>query len=88
MKETRILLTEPMFINLCKKGYYSTLNNSDLYFTKEDIKLLATGKIVSKEESYVGIQWLFMLQDIGFDMIDEILKRSPIYMDLAGNFLN
>lgn len=86
MKEKRILLTEPMFIGLCKKGYYSTPDSGDLYFTKEDIKTLATGKIASKEES--GIQWLFMLQDIGFDMIDEILKRSPIYMDLAGNFLN
>lgn len=91
MKEMRILLNEATFTNLCKKGYYTSVENNsknDLYFTKEDIKLLVNGKIVTKEASYEKTNWLFMLQDIGFDMINEILKRSPIYMDLAGNFLN
>jgi hypothetical protein len=46
------------------------------------------GKVVTKEASYEQTNWLFMLQDIGFDTINEILKRSPIYSDLAGNFIN
>jgi len=91
MKENRTLLNEPMFTNLCKMGYFTAVENNgknDLYFTKEDIKLLATGKVVTKEAGYTQTNWLFMLQDIGFDTINEILKRSPIYADLAGNFLN
>jgi hypothetical protein len=91
MKEKRILLSEAMFTNLCKIGYYTAVENNsknDLYFTKEDIKLLANGKVVEKDASYAQTNWMFMLQDIGFDIINEILKRSPIYMDLAGNFIN
>jgi len=91
MKEMRILLNEPMFTNLCKKGYYTAVENNsknDLYFTNEDIRLLTNGKVVTKEASYAQTNWMFMLQDIGFDLINEILKRSPIYADLAGNFIN
>ncbi len=80
-----------MFINLCKKGYYTAVENNsknDLYFTKEDIKLLTNGKVVTKEASYEQTNWLFMLQDIGNDMINEILKRSPIYSEISANFLN
>lgn len=84
MKETRTLLTEPMFTNLCKKGYYTAESNEDLFFTKEEIRLLMNGKIVEKEASYGQVKCLFMLQDIGFDHINEILKRSPIFADLAG----
>ena len=91
MKEMRILLNEATFTNLCKMGYYTAVENNsknDLYFTKEDIRLLATGKVVTKEASYEQTNWMFMLQDIGFDIINEIFKRSPIYTDLADNFLN
>jgi len=91
MKEMRILLNETMFTNLCKMGFYTAVENNsknDLYFTKEDIRLLVTGKVVTKDASYEQTNWLFMLQDIGFDTINEILKRSPIYTDLVGNFLN
>lgn len=91
MKETRTLLTEPMFTNLCKKGYYTAVENNsknDLYFTKEDIILLANGKIVTKEASYAQTNWCFMLQEIGSESIAEILKRSPIYSDLAASFTN
>ena len=90
MKETRTVLNEAMFTNLCKMGYYTAVENNsknDLYFTKEDIRLLVTGKRVEKEASYTQTNWLFLLQDIGFDNINEILKRSPIFADLAGNFI-
>jgi len=91
MKEKRILLSESMFNNLCKMGYYTAAENNsknDLYFTKEDVNLLVTGKVVEKDASYNQTKWLFMLQDIGIDLINEILKRSPIFSDLVGNFLN
>ena len=89
MKETRILLTEAMFTNICKMGYYTAVENNsknDLYFNKEDIKLLVTGKVVEKDASYTQTNWMFMLQEIEFDLIKEILKRSPIYSDMAGTF--
>ena len=89
MKETRILFTEQTFTNLCKKGYYTAVENNsknDLYFTKEDIVLLVKGEVVTKEASYEQTNWLFMLQDIGLEMVREILKRSPIYSEMAGNF--
>ena len=88
MKEKRILLSESMFTNLCKMGYYTAVENNsknDLYFTKEDVNLLITGKVVEKDDSYNQTKWLFMLSDIGIDLINEILKRSPIFSDLAGN---
>jgi hypothetical protein len=91
MKETRILLNEPMFTNLCKMGFYTAVENNmknDLYFTKEDIKSLVNSKVVEKDASYAQTNWMFMLQDIGFDIINEILKRSPIYADLAGKFID
>jgi hypothetical protein len=91
MKETRILLNEPMFTNLCKMGFYTAVENNmknDLYFTKEDIKSLVNSKVVEKDASYTQTNWMFMLQDIGFDIINEILKRSPIYADLAGKFID
>jgi hypothetical protein len=91
MKEIKILLTEPIFTNLCKKGYYTAVENNsknDLYFTKEDIKLLTNGKVVTKEASYEQTNWMFMLQDIGIEIIVEILKRSPIYSEISTNFLN
>lgn len=77
-----------MFTTLCKRGYYTAENKEDLFFTKEDIRLLANGKIVEKEAAYGQAKFLFLLQDIGFDHINEILKRSPIFADLAGNFIN
>ena len=88
MKEKRILLSESMFTNLCKMGYYTAVENNsknDLYFTKEDVNLLVTGKVVEKDASYNQTKWLFMLPDIGIDLINEILKRSPIFSDLVGN---
>ena len=57
-----------------------------MYFTKEDIKLLATKKVVEKDASYTQTKWMFMLQEIEFDLVNEILKRSPIYSDMAGTF--
>ena len=88
MKEIRILLNYPMFTNLCKMGFYNEENISEriqLYFTKEDIRLLINGKVVEKESSYTNTNYMFMLQDIGFENINEILKRSPIFSDLVGN---
>jgi hypothetical protein len=84
-EEIRMIFTELSFTGLCKNGFLT--HNSKLSgktqidFTSKDIKELVTGKIIQKELDDVVIK--FALQDLGTEMIKEILKRSPIYSSLA-----
>jgi len=83
MKETRILLNETNFTNLCKMGYFThlgELGTMNISITKTDIKRLANGEIISKEFSNEVIK--IALQDIGFELIKEIIKRSPMFSDM------
>ena len=83
-KEIRTLLTETTFTNLCKVGSarYSDINETiDISFTKNDIRTLISGKILEKEFDNVTLKYL--LQDIGTDMIREILRRSPVFSELS-----
>jgi hypothetical protein len=78
-KEIRILLTEDTFSQLCKIGFVSqrdSLGKIDIHFYKNDILELCSGKIVTK---IFGEVFKFALQDLGIDMIREMVKRSPIY---------
>lgn len=80
MKETRILLNETNFTNLCKMGYFthnSQLGTTNITITKNDIKKLASGEIVIKDFSDEVIK--IALQDIGSYLIKEIIKRSPMF---------
>ena len=80
MKETRILLNETNFTNLCKMGYFThsgQLGTTNITITKRDIKSLAQGEIIIKEFSDEIIK--IALQDIGFYLIKEIIKRSPMF---------
>jgi hypothetical protein len=80
--EKRIVVTESLFTEICKKGYLSTrdqLGNIDVHFTKNDIKELCAGKIVEKEQ--FEPKALFALAKLGEEMMN-ILKRSPVYYDL------
>lgn len=83
MKQNRILLNESSFTNLCKSGFYTYNSNEtgrdELSFTRMDIKNLAKGQIIEKN---VGNIYKFALQDIGLELIKEIIKRSPIYSEL------
>ena len=84
IKETRLLLTEVTFTNLCKSGFIVFnvfLGKTDLYFTKLDIIELANGGIVSKDFTDEVVK--IALNDIGTTVIREILKRSPIYSELS-----
>ena len=85
MKEIRHSLNEGMFTTICKHGYIkhqSTLSGSfDVRFNKNDIKQLTQGVIVEKDADDAVLK--FALQDLGQEMIREIVKRSPIYSDLA-----
>jgi TRAP-type mannitol/chloroaromatic compound transport system substrate-binding protein len=83
MKETRILLNETTFTNLCKMGYFThfgELGRMNVNITKTDIKRLSKGEIISKDFSDEVIK--IALQDIGFELIKEIVKRSPMFSDM------
>ena len=86
MKEIRTVLTETSFSNLCKKGYIAestSMGKTDLNFNKSDIKVLISGEILEKIQD--DTKFLFILQDIGLENIKEIIKRSPIFSELAQN---
>ena len=84
MRENRILLTEVTFTNLCKSGFltqkspmYGTI---DISITKSDMGVITSGGILTKDIG--GEIFKIALQDIGFTMIREIVKRSPIYSEM------
>lgn len=85
MKEIRHSLNESMFTTICKHGFIrhqSTLSGTfDIRFNKNDIKQLSQGSIVEKDADDAILK--FALQDLGLDTIREIVRRSPIYSDLA-----
>jgi len=87
--ERKILLNEADFTSICKKGF-AAADGKQLSFSSREIATLCQGKILEKQSiEWTGtLEFKFALQDIGFETINEILKRSPIYSDLAGNFLN
>ena len=81
--EIRTSLNENMFSNLCKSGvitHGTGYTRTDVYFTKADMKNLALGEIVTKHENDQTFQ--YALQDIGFELIKEIIRRSPIYGEM------
>lgn len=84
--EIRILLNESNFTQLCKTGFYthrSGFGKTDIYITKADMKEIATGKILTKEVDDSVVK--FALSDIGLFLIREILRRSPIYSEMASD---
>ena len=84
-KEIKASLNESMFNNLCKHGFIkhqSTLSGVyEISFTRLDIKHLCTGDVVEKQTDDAILK--LALQDIGSELIREIVKRSPIYSELA-----
>jgi len=87
--EKRILLNDLMFTAIAKKGFLAG-ESSQIQFTTREVALLCQGQIVEKavQEWAGATEYKFALQDIGFETINEILKRSPIFSELAGNFTN
>ncbi len=87
MKETRILLTELTFTNLCKSGYFthkSSFGSVDVRLTKSDMKIITSGQILTKDMGDEVIK--IALQDIGMELIREIIRRSPVYSDMYYEF--
>lgn len=85
MEEIKILLNELTFTSLCKTGFIqykkSMFSRTDVYITKNEMVELLAGKILEKRVD--GVKLMIALQDIGIDLIREIVRRSPIYSDIA-----
>jgi hypothetical protein len=84
-REIRTSLNEAMFTNICKHGFIrhqSTLTGTyDVSFTRIDMKQLCKGEVLEKQTDDAVLK--FGLQDIGSELIREIVKRSPIYSELS-----
>jgi hypothetical protein len=84
-REIRTSLNESMFTNICKHGFIrhqSTLSGTyEISFTRIDIKHLCKGEVLEKQTDDAVLK--LALQDIGSDLIREIVKRSPIYSELS-----
>ena len=83
-KEIRISLNEVNFTAVCKEGsitYGSGYNKAVIYISKVDMKKLATGEVVEFTILEHPV-FLVSVQDIGLEMIKEILKRSTMYSDM------
>lgn len=85
VKEIRILLNESTFTSLCKMGFLQHITymsgRKDVYITKSEMVELSTGKILEKQVDDVTFK--IALQDIGIDLIREIVRRSPMYSDIV-----
>jgi hypothetical protein len=83
-----IVLTNPLNFT-GDESYDVEIKDTQVSFTSREVSHLCQGRILDKE--VVGwsenINFKFALQDIGYDMINEILKRSPLFGDLVGSFL-
>ena len=89
-KEIRMLLTEYTFTNLCKAGFFMhnspTMGKTDVFVNRNDIRTLIKGDILTIQ---VGEEdFKIALQDIGFTIIREILKRSPLFSELSEEINN
>jgi hypothetical protein len=85
MEEIRSSLNEPSFIQLCKTGnltYGQGYNKIELNITSLDMVSLTKGEIIEKEITWDNKNFKIVLQDIGSDVIREIVRRSPIYSHL------
>lgn len=84
-REIRTSLNESMFTSICKHGFMkhqsSLTGTYDVRFTRVDMKQLCKGDVLEKQTDDAILK--FALQDLGSELIREIVKRSPIYSELA-----
>lgn len=84
IKETKFVLNEDRFSQLCKVGsikYQTNLGTYEINFYKPDIISLSKGEIVTKELSDEVLK--FLLVNLDIETIREIVKRSPIFYELS-----
>ena len=84
MDEIVLTLNEGHFTNVCKNGsieFGVGYNKSIINISKSDMKKIALGEEVSIDA--IGGQ-LFKISIVGiqFEMVKEILRRSPMYSDM------
>jgi hypothetical protein len=85
MEKIGILLTEGTFTNVCKMGFirYAVSENEkyDFPLSSMDMKQITSGKVLTKVVE--GRTFDIAIQDIGKEMIREILMRSPVFSGMA-----
>ena len=85
IKETRFLLNEDRFSQLCKVGsirHQSPGGSTDVIFYKTDILALSKGEVVTKEFPDEILQFK-LIEHLNNEDIREIVKRSPVFYELS-----
>lgn len=85
IKQTRLLLNEDRFSQLCKVGsirHTSPGGTTDVNFYKTDILALSQGQVVTKEFPDEILQFM-LIDNLNNEDIREILKRSPVFYELS-----
>ncbi len=76
-----IILNEVTFTNVCKIGILR-IGSTEIFFSKKDILDLIKNKEINKDQD---ILYNIRISNISDFTINEIIKRSPIFSDLANN---
>ena len=76
-----IILNEVTFTNVCKIGILR-IGSTEIFFSQKDILDLIKNKEINKDQD---ILYNIRISNISDFTINEIIKRSPIFSDLANN---
>ena len=85
MDKINVSLDEPNFTFLCKYGHLIYGHGYDkqiIDISRIEMISLSKGDIVTKEINSINKVFNIAVQDIGSDLIKEIIRRSPIYSHL------
>ena len=85
MDKINVSLDEPNFTFLCKYGHLIYGHGYDkqiIDISKIDMISLSKGDVITKEIPAVDKIFNIAVQDIGSDLIKEIIRRSPVYSHL------
>lgn len=81
---TRVAVDYNVFTQVCKMGYLAyglPTGRIEISFTRVDIQKMCAGEIVEKD--HYGKIFLFMIIGVERTDVIEILKRSPLFQQLA-----
>lgn len=81
---TKVAVDYNVFTQVCKMGYLAyalPTGRVEFTFTRVDIQKMCAGEIVEKE--HYGKIFLFMMIGVERTDVIEILKRSPLFQQLA-----
>lgn len=81
---TKVAVDYNVFTQVCKMGYLAyglPTGRIEISFTRVDIQKMCTGEVIEKD--HYGQIFLFRMIGVERTDVIEILKRSPLFQQLA-----